>query len=130
GRPRESGVARPGDLSGRLSCVSFAEVVSVLAASRRGGTLTLWTGRGRGKVLFHDGAIVHADFDKQHGHEAIFGLMREARGTCDFRTVGLAVDRVRRTVTWDATALIMEGARLIDEQHRDADHPAGEPSHA
>ena len=130
GRAREAGAACPGDFSGRFSCVSFAEVISVLAASRRGGTLTLWTGRGRGKVLFHDGAIVHAHFDRRHGHEAIFALMREEHGTFDFRNVVLAVERVRRTVTWKASALLIEGARLIDEHHRDQAHPTGELSSA
>ena len=128
GRPREAGAARPGDFSGRLSCVSFAEVISVLAAARHGGTLRLSTGRGRGRVLFHDGAIVHAHFDRKRGHEAIFALMREEHGTFDFRNVALAVERVRRTVTWEATALLMEGARLIDEQRRDLADPTGELS--
>jgi CheY-like chemotaxis protein len=128
GRPREAAVQRPGDFSGRLSCVSFAEVISVLAASRRGGTLKVWTGRGRGRVLFHDGTIVHAHFDRKRGHEAIFALMREEHGTFDFRNVALAVERVRRTVTWKATALIIEGARLIDEQRRDLADPTGELS--
>jgi DNA-binding response OmpR family regulator len=128
GRPRETGPARLGDLAGRLSCISFAEVVSVLSASRRGGTLSLWTGRGRGKVLFHDGRIVHAEFDRRSGHEAIFALMSEEHGTFDFQHVDLAVDRVHRTVTWDATTLILEGARLIDEKNREEVHPTSEPS--
>lgn len=128
GGRREAGAPRPGDFSGRLDCVSFSEVISLLAASRHGGTLSLWTGRGRGKVLFHDGAIVHARFDGNHGHDAIFALMREEHGTFDFRNVGLAVERVRRTVTWNASALILEGARLIDEQRRDLADPTGELS--
>ena len=128
GRPRAAASTGRIDLSGRLSCLSFTEVVGVLAASRRGGTLSLRTARGRGDVLFHDGAIVDAEFDGRSGHEAIFALMREERGTFCFRNEGVAVERVHRTVTWGPTALLMEGARRIDEQLRAQAQPAGAPS--
>src|SRR5262245_48152325 len=128
GRPHAAARAGRIDLSGRLACLSFTEVVGVLAASRRGGTLTLRTPRGRGEVLFHDGAIVHADFDRMSGHEAIFALMREEHGTFCFRNEGVAVERLHRTVTWGPTALLMEGARRIDEQLRAQAQPAGQPA--
>jgi DNA-binding response OmpR family regulator len=115
-RATDAGRERPADLAGRLACVSFAELVSVIASQHRGGVLSLWTERGRGKVLFHGGRIVHATFLGLSGHAAVFALMAEERGIFSFDAVELAIDRVRRTVTWDPTALIIEGARLLDEQ--------------
>lgn len=116
GKTREVTRERASDLAGRLTCLAFAEVVSMISSQRRGGVLSLTMPRGKAKVLFHDGRIVHATFLGLSGHAAIFALMAEEHGTFEFHSVDIAVDEVSRTVTWNPTALIMEGARLIDER--------------
>jgi len=123
-KTREVVRERASDLSGRLTCVAFAEVVSMIASQRRGGVLSLATPRGRAKVLFHDGRIVHATFVGLAGHAAVFALMAEEHGTFEFHAVEIEMDEVSRTVTWNPTALIMEGARLIDERRAGSLLPA------
>jgi DNA-binding response OmpR family regulator len=124
GKTREVVRERASDLSGRLTCVAFAEVVSMIASQRRGGVLSISTPRGRAKVLFHDGRIVHATFLGFSGHAAVFALMAEEHGGFEFHSVDIAIEEVSRTVTWNPTALIMEGARLIDEQRAATLYPA------
>jgi DNA-binding response OmpR family regulator len=100
------------------------EVVRMIASQRRGGVLSIATPRGRAKVLFHDGRIVHATFVGLSGHAAVFALMAVEHGTFEFHAVEIEIDEVSRTVTWNPTALIMEGARLIDEQRAGSLLPA------
>src|SRR5262249_58509186 len=57
GRPHAAARAGRIDLSGRLACLSFTEVGGGLAASRRGGTLTLRAPRGRGGGPLHRRAV-------------------------------------------------------------------------
>jgi DNA-binding response OmpR family regulator len=124
GKTRETSRERASDLAGRLTCLAFAEVVSMISSQRRGGVLSLTMPRGKAKVLFHDGRIVHATFLGLSGHAAIFALMAEEHGTFEFHSVDIAVDELSRTVTWNPTALIMEGARLIDERRAASVLPA------
>lgn len=124
-RGRRTGVARPrkSDLSGDLACAAFTEVINLLSALGRDGVLAIQTERGRAKVLFHQGRIVHATFGDLTGHAVVFALMAEESGSFEFQSIAIELESLRRTVTWEPTALIIEGARLIDERRNRLSFP-------
>jgi DNA-binding response OmpR family regulator len=102
-------------LAGRLDDLGLAAILTLLEAERKTGTLSLLRDSGdRGRLVLRDGRVIDAALDRGGGRpaEAVYEMLRWTHGSFDL-AVGPVLDEDR--VRASTTALLMEGARLLDE---------------
>ncbi len=102
------------DIGGNLAQVGLNEIVQVIEMNEKSGELILYSPEKKplGKVHFDRGCLIHAESDQLVGPEAFFDLLTIDKGSFKFfiRDVG-----VNTTIADSNMALLMEGARRIDE---------------
>ena len=101
-------------LAGEFSSLPFPDLVSILHVSRRCGVLSIITPSAAGEVFFNDSNIEHATFGSLQGEPAFLRLMSVPAGSFEFASRD-PKSFPARTVHSSVTALIIEGARLVDE---------------
>jgi len=80
--------------------------------SRKSSILIVSTGNRRGQIYICDGEIIHAECGKMQGEMALYGLLGLAGG--EF-TLHPFAEPTRRTISGQYEFLLMEAARLNDE---------------
>jgi CheY-like chemotaxis protein len=113
-RQRSAQTQRTYTLAGDFSTLPFPDLVSILELSRRTGSLTVTTRGGAGEVFFVDGRVIHAAFGNLAGTDAFYALMAEEDGHFEF-DVRAADSCAHVTIDDTVTALVMEGARRLDD---------------
>lgn len=71
-------------LIGRLQGFGLAELLQVLAQSKKTGVLTLRGGSAEGSITLVNGRLVAVSADTAAGEEAVFALMRNTGGRFSF----------------------------------------------
>lgn len=104
-------------LSGDFATMPFPDLMSILDISRRTGVLSITTARAFAELLLEDGRVVHAAFGNLIGPAAFYAIMGEERGKFEF-ALGSVPPAAGRSVTHSVTELLMESARLIDDQRQ------------
>jgi hypothetical protein len=107
--------AAGGDFRGDLLQVSVADLLQLLGANQRSGTLSLVTPSGQGEVRLFNGEIVDAAYRRVDGEKALIRLLGEAEGK--FAFVGGTQQTLRR-IQRPSHALLMDGMRQLDEAKR------------
>ena len=105
-------VAAGGDFRGDLKQVSVPDLVQLLGANRRSGTLSVSTPGGQGEVRLLNGEVVDAVYARVDGEKAVIRLLAESGGT--FAFVGGTAPPLRR-IERSTSALLMDGMRQLDE---------------
>lgn len=105
-------VAAGGDFRGDLKQVSVPDLVQLLGANRRSGTLSVSTPGGQGEVRLLNGEVVDAVYARVDGEKAVIRLLAESGGT--FAFVGGTQAPMRR-IERSTSALLMDGMRQLDE---------------
>lgn len=111
-------------MTGTLGLFSLVDLFQLLSSARRSGRLTIDHPRGRGRVYFEKGVVVHADFAGLVGEEAVYALFADERGTFEFR---IGMPAPEQTVTTSTENLVLEAVRRLDESRRDVAEDAAEP---
>jgi DNA-binding response OmpR family regulator len=105
-------------LHGDLSQVGLSSLLVLIEMERKTGLLQLRAGDGlSAQVLVREGKVVHARLDGADDPvdaECVYYLLTWPAG--EFEFVSCLVEGVDR-VNVSTTGLLMEGARLMDEQH-------------
>lgn len=104
--------AAGGDFRGDLKQVSVADLLQLLGANRRSGTLSLATPSGAGEVRLGDGEVLDAVYRRVDGEKALMRLLGEAEGS--FAFAGGTAPTLRR-IERPSHALLMDGMRQLDE---------------
>jgi DNA-binding response OmpR family regulator len=117
-RQREQASKRNYVLAGDLGAIAFPDIVNLIELERRSGTLSLVLAKAMGQVVFDAGRIVHAVCGNLVGPLAFYHFVGETRGRFEFSPGACSLPPEARTIDESATALILEGARLLD--HRSA----------
>jgi hypothetical protein len=107
--------AAGGDFRGDLKQVSVADLLQLLGANRRSGTLSLATPSGAGEVRLGDGEVLDAVYRRVDGEKALVRLLGEAEGS--FAFVGGTASTLRR-IERPSQALLMDGMRQLDEAQK------------
>jgi CheY-like chemotaxis protein len=94
--------------------VGLQEVLQMECLGRKSSILAVSTGSRRGQIYVCDGQIVHAESGPMHGEMALYGLLGLTGG--DF-TLQPYVEPSRRSISGQYEFLLMEAARLQDENH-------------
>src|SRR5690606_14912365 len=98
-------------VTGTLGLFSLVDLFQLLSSARRSGRLTIDHPRGRGRVYFEKGVVVHADFAGLVGEEAVYALFADERGTFEFR---IGMPAPEQTVTTSTENLVLEAVRRLD----------------
>ncbi len=104
--------AAGGDFRGDLQQVSVADLLQLLGANRRSGTLSVLTPSGAGEVRLTDGEVVDAVYRRVDGEKAVIRLLGESEGS--FAFTGGSPPTIRR-IERSSNALLMDGVRQLDE---------------
>jgi hypothetical protein len=104
--------AAGGDFRGDLKQVSVADLLQLLGANRRSGTLSLATPSGAGEVRLGDGEVLDAVYRRVDGEKALMRLLGENEGS--FAFAGGTAPTLRR-IERSSQALLMDGMRQLDE---------------
>jgi hypothetical protein len=107
--------AAGGDFRGDLKQVSVADLLQLLGANRRSGTLSLSTPSGAGEVRLGDGEVLDAVYRRVDGEKALMRLLGEAEGS--FAFAGGSAPTMRR-IERSSQALLMDGMRQLDEARK------------
>ena len=107
--------AAGGDFRGDLLQVSVADLLQLLGANQRSGTLSIITPSGQGEVRLWSGEIVDAAYRRVDGEKALIRLLGEAEGK--FAFAGGTQQTLRR-IQRPSHALLMDGMRQLDEAKR------------
>ncbi|MFN0241694.1 MAG: response regulator [Planctomycetota bacterium] len=124
---RAAGQRKSYSLTGDFTGLSFCDLVNLLAFGQRTGSLSTITPRAAGHVEFVRGDVFDAAFGNLEGAEAIYALMQEQRGQFEFRPRSGGEDPPRRVVQ-SCMALLMEGARRLDESCSQSNHTTADAS--
>ena len=97
---------------GVMQRVGLHEVLQFECLARRSSILEIFTGKVRGRIFIHDGAIIHAESGTLQGEVALYSLLALRGG--EFNLMVFA-EPPRRTIAGSWEMLLMESARLSDE---------------
>ncbi len=98
---------------GNLSDIPPFAIMQVLEMGRKSGVLELQTESLRGRIWFCDGRPVHAESEKQAGFDAALSIVLNDSGSFHFDPQHSTDER---TIDCSVTELLLEGARLADEE--------------
>ena len=108
--------------------VGLQDVLQMECLGRKSSILTVSTGNRRGQIYINEGAIVHAECGQLQGEMALYGLLGLSGG--EF-TLHPFTEPARRTISGQYEFLLMEAARLRDENSSPSTRPGslggGEP---
>ncbi len=110
------------ELRGTLKDFSLPDIIQLVAFGQKTGVLRVQWAGGTASLYFDNGDVVHAEYPGRVGEEAVFALFGVEEGEFQFHT---GVPSPDRTITMDATNLVMEAARRLDESRQGAED--GEP---
>jgi CheY-like chemotaxis protein len=100
------------------------DYVQMIALTGRDKIIEVDTPRGKGRIWFEHGDIVHVEYGQFRGELAFYKLLSVGRGT--FREL-FGGGPPRHTVTRSSTHLLMEAARQTDEGTLGQDATAARP---
>lgn len=101
-------------MRGRLEVMGLPNLIQVLEAERRTGSLHLTTEGRRGDILFLEGRIAYAVQGARQGEAAVYTLLGWERGDFELElTSGVGPEAAQ--VVRSNQQLLMEGVRRLDE---------------
>ena len=100
-------------LYGKFSDLSLVDVFQLLIMNKKTGILTITRDGDKAELYFDDGRMLHAEYKKFVGEEAVYNLGEWKEGVFRFERIDVNVTPTIHTVTMN---LLMEYCRITDEQ--------------
>jgi len=107
--PAESSLMR-----GRLEVMGLPNIVQVLEAERRTGTLRLTSQGRRGEILFLEGRVSYAVEGPRQGEPAVYRMLAWDKGDFELELTS-GTGPTAAQITRPNQSLLMEGVRRLDE---------------
>ncbi len=104
-------------LRGTLESMSVADLIQHTCTERKTARVRLQSNGAEGHLFFRDGAVIHAINNDTEGEEVIYDLLNWIDGEFEMENDISSPVRSIHT-TW--TALLIEGARRIDERSNES----------
>jgi CRP-like cAMP-binding protein len=102
---------------GQLSDISPVEVCQMINANQKTGRLRLEFEDSRAVITFHEGELVHAEFDGLLGKDAFYRILSMDNGRFKF-TQGLTEKEKALDVIGGFMGMLMEGMKRLDDLQR------------
>lgn len=99
-------------LYGKFSDLSLIDVLQLLIMNKKTGILTITRDGEKAELYFDDGKMLHAEYKKFVGEEAVYNLGEWKEGVFRFERTDVNVSPTIHTVTMN---LLMEYCRITDE---------------
>jgi DNA-binding response OmpR family regulator len=106
-------------LYGKFSDLSLIDVLQLLMMNKKTGILTLQRGDDRAQLVFTDGRLIHAEYQRYVGEEAVYNLGEWKEGTFRFESSDIKVTPTIHALTMN---VIMEYCRITDEKKSFGEH--------
>jgi DNA-binding response OmpR family regulator len=100
-------------LYGKFSDLSLVDVLQLLIMNKKTGVLTITRDSEKAELYFDDGKMLHAEYKKFVGEEAVYNLGEWKEGVFRFERTEVQVTPTIHTVTMN---LLMEYCRITDER--------------
>ena len=100
-------------LYGKFSDLSLVDVLQLLIMNKKTGVLTITRDSEKAELYFDDGKMLHAEYKKVVGEEAVYNLGEWKEGVFRFERTEVQVTPTIHTVTMN---LLMEYCRITDER--------------
>lgn len=110
---------RPYLLAGHFEALPLPDLVSMLAVSRRSGTLSILAAGRPGRLVFREGQVVRAELGNLFGVGAFFRAVAAAEGQFEFDAVAPDELPDPDVAAISTTHLLLEAARCLDTAGRD-----------
>jgi CheY-like chemotaxis protein len=104
--------------------VGLQDVLQMECLGRKSSILAVSTQNRRGQIFINEGSIVHAEWGQLQGEMALYGLLALSGG--EF-TLHPYTEPPRRTISGQYEGLLMEAARLHDENSSPVPQPDAGP---
>lgn len=102
-------------MSGKISEVSTVDLLQMINSSQKTGVIKFTLKQGKAAVLFNDGQIVYARYQKSSNLDAVYTLLAEKEGSFSYFK-GLPSEFSQLPPIGDFMAILMEGLQKIDEK--------------
>lgn len=102
-------------LYGKFSDLSLVDVLQLLIMNKKTGILTITRDGDKAELYFDDGKMLHAEYKKFVGEEAVYNLGEWKEGVFRFERTDVNVSPTIHTVTMN---VLMEYCRITDELKR------------
>ncbi len=109
-------------VSGRLSEMSLADIIQILATGGKTARIALVRGGDEGSIWLRDGTIVHAEAADEQGEEAFYRVIGWNEGEFQIATGAIAP---LETIDAGYESLVLEGLRRLDEARAESYDEAG-----
>jgi CRP-like cAMP-binding protein len=100
---------------GQLSDISTVELCQMINANQKTGRLTLEYEEKKAVIVFNEGELVHAEFNKLEGKDAFYEILIVEDGRFRF-SQGLDVKEKKLDVLGGFMGLLMEGMQRLDDK--------------
>lgn len=114
--------------AGTLKNIQLNDLIQTFVLSGTGMAISVTKGSQQGTIFIEDGEIIHAVCENSTGEDAFYRILAWESGS--FETLG-SVSVPQRSIHKNSQYLIMEAARLVDEQAMEDGEPEamedGEP---
>ncbi len=101
-------------MSGQLSDVAPVELCQMVNSVQKSGSLEFDYAELEARIIFHDGEIVHAEFDDEEGEDAFYEILQMTEGRFNFQQ-GISPAEKKYRPLGGFMALLMEGMKRIDD---------------
>ncbi|MHC4923786.1 MAG: DUF4388 domain-containing protein [Planctomycetota bacterium] len=106
------GVAMLGGMGGSLSDIAIPDILQLCEIQRKDGTLTLDFEGAVGKIFLLQGKMVHAEYGKIKGENAVFKMLMKKKGSFHLDP---RAPECETTMTRDTTSVLLDASREMDE---------------
>jgi hypothetical protein len=113
--------APPTGFAGDLGAFGLPDLIQTVALAGKTGRITLRRRTGAGDLWFSEGKLVHAETGRLSGEPAVYEMLSWVEGEFGV-DYGSTTDR--RSIEQEATFLVLEGLRRLDETRHTKAAPA------
>ena len=102
--------------SGDLSYISIWQILQMLGMEQKEGCLNLIFEDGTTKIYLQNGVVLHSISEVSEGLDAFYDALKQKEGKFTF---DMKETTMKTTINQPIEFLLMEGARIMDEQNRE-----------
>lgn len=117
--PKIQAADHPKGFSGVLDQINISELVQMLVLSNKSSILVVSGDHDQGKIYLEHGQIIHAETKDQVGESAVYVLLNLQDGQFELAHFN---PPNQKTIFTTTQHILIEAARLMDEQERNKNH--------
>jgi DNA-binding response OmpR family regulator len=109
-------------ISGALKDMSFTDIIQSLTTGDKDVEIRLYSGDKQGLIYIQQGEVIFAQAQDVEGQEAFYRMMAWTEGEFEIKTCNALPER---NIFESAMSLLMEGARIVDDESELPDDEEG-----